>query len=545
MPEQERKRIQIVEDEGIVADEIRSRLKNLGYEVVGIADTGPKAITLAGIARPDLVLMDIMLKGEMDGVEAADIIRTTFDIPIIYLTAYTDEGTLKRAKITKPFGYLIKPFEERELRTTIEISLYNHHMERLLAESEERYRVVSELSSDFAFSFIPGEDESFTLEWITDAFTTITGYSTDDVDLPNDLKRIIHGDDLPILLGYLGARPDDTQMLKEATHGFDFRLFTKAGEMRWIHGFLRPEWNDHGDELVRCYGAMKDITLRKRIQDLIRIQRDLGMSLSSTGDLTTALDLLLSAMIQVSGIDCGALYLIDKETGGMDLTAHKGLPFQFIDIMHYDSSSPQTRFALAGKPIYGHFTETTSPLDNIRSVDDLRALAMIPVTYEDDVVAALSLASRTQDDIPTSSRIALEAIASQVGVIIARVRTEMALRESEEKYRLITEAVSEGILKVALDGTIEYANPGFIKRIGIPLEEVQGRKLETLIRQMHVPEMKMLLEDVIYGNYYETEMWLRCQDGVEVLMNISASPLRDEGRIRGIIMIISPIQRNC
>lgn len=532
------KRIQIVEDEGIVADEIRSRLRNLGYDVVGIADTGPAAIQLAGESRPDLVLMDIMLKGEMDGVEAADIIRSTLNIPVVYLTAYTDEGTLKRAKITKPFGYLIKPFEERELRTTIEISLYNHMMERKLAESESRYRAVSELSTDFAFSLAATDDGSFTLEWITDAFTSITGFSTDDVDLPADLKRIIHGDDLPTLLGFLGADPDDEASINQAIEGFDFRLFTKAGELRWMHGFLRPVWNDDMTRLIRCFGAIKDITLRKRAQDLIRIQRDLGMSLSSTGDLTTALDALLGAMVQVSGIDCGALYLMDAETGGMDLAAHKGLPFQFIDILHYDSSSPQMRLALAGKPIYGNYAEISSPLEDMRSGEELRALAMIPVVYEGKVVAALSLASRTSDDIPSSSRNALEAIASQVGVIIARVRTEMALRESEEKHRLITEAVSEGILMIGLDGTIDYANPSFLSKISSTFEEVRGTRFEAYIKEMHIPELKILLEDVIYGNYYETEMWLKPREGTEFKVNISASPLRDEGRIKEVIMVL-------
>ncbi len=539
----DRKSILIVEDEGIVADEIRSRLKNLDYKVVGIADKGLDAIERAREKNPDLVLMDIRLKGEMDGVEAAEVIRTEFDIPVVYLTAYTDEATLRRAKITQPFGYLIKPFEERELRTTIEISLYNHMMERRLAESEARYRAVSELSSDFAFSLKAKEDGTFTLEWITDAFTSITGYSTKKVEIPNDLMKIIHGDDLPTVLGYLGAHPDDDQKSSESTEGFDFRLVTKSGEMRWMHGFLHPVWNDKRTALIRCFGAVKDITLRKRAQDLIRIQRDLGMSLSSTGDLMTALDSLLSAMIQVSGIDCGALYLIEMETKGMDLAAHKGLPYQLIDILHYDSSSPQTKLALSGKPIYGDYTEISSPLEDMRAVEGIRALAMIPVVFEGQVVAALNLASRSQDDIPEASRNALEAIASQVGGIIARVRTEMALRENEEKYRLITETVSEGILRIDLKGTIEYANTGFGEIFHMEAGEVIGADFNDYVRDMHVPELKMMLEDILYGNYYDTEMWMKTKEADEVCMKISASPLREEGNIKGIIIVMSPLKK--
>ncbi len=138
----EGKRILIVEDEGIVAEEIRIRLKNQGYAVPGIASSGREAIKAVTEMRPDLVLMDIKLKGDMDGIDTTTEIRASFDIPVIYLTAYADENTLQRAKITEPFGYILKPFEERELHTAIEMALYKHKMEKKLRESEEQYRTL-------------------------------------------------------------------------------------------------------------------------------------------------------------------------------------------------------------------------------------------------------------------------------------------------------------------------------------------------------------------------------------------------------------------
>ena len=124
--------ILIVEDESVVALDMQNRLRVLGYSTVGIASRGEMAIQLAQQRRPDLVLMDIRLKGEMDGIEAARQIRALCDIPVVYLTAFADEETLQRAKITGPFGYLIKPFEERELHATIEMALYQHQAEQSL-----------------------------------------------------------------------------------------------------------------------------------------------------------------------------------------------------------------------------------------------------------------------------------------------------------------------------------------------------------------------------------------------------------------------------
>ncbi len=131
------KRILVVEDEIIVAEDIRRSAQHMGYTVLSVASSGEEAIKKAHELNPDLVLMDIMLNGEMDGIEAAEQIRSSLNIPVIYLTAYSDEKTFERAKITEPFGYVIKPFKERELHINIEIALYKHKMEKRLKESKQ------------------------------------------------------------------------------------------------------------------------------------------------------------------------------------------------------------------------------------------------------------------------------------------------------------------------------------------------------------------------------------------------------------------------
>ncbi|WP_035042968.1 HD domain-containing phosphohydrolase [Desulfovibrio sp. X2] len=126
----------IVEDEAIVALDIQSRLRSMGYDVVRQVASGEAAVSSARELRPDLILMDIMLEGPMDGIEAAGMISAEMHIPIIYLTAYADETTLQRAKVTDPFGYIIKPFEDRELSINIEMALYKHDMDRRVRDHE-------------------------------------------------------------------------------------------------------------------------------------------------------------------------------------------------------------------------------------------------------------------------------------------------------------------------------------------------------------------------------------------------------------------------
>ncbi len=141
----EPKSILIVEDEVIVARDIKMSVEALGYTVAGLAHTGADAVEMAIGAEPDLVLMDIMLKGDMDGTAAAELIRERMDVPIVFLTAYSDEETLGRAKLSGPLGYILKPFEERELRVTIEIALYRHKMERELADARSRIKILQGL----------------------------------------------------------------------------------------------------------------------------------------------------------------------------------------------------------------------------------------------------------------------------------------------------------------------------------------------------------------------------------------------------------------
>jgi len=133
----EKIRILIVEDEGLIARDIENMVINAGYEVCGVAFSGEESIALADQTQPDLILMDIILRGEMDGVEAAEKIRERCNIPVIYLTAHTDENTLQRAKLTEPLGYTLKPVEQKELMTVVEMALYKHQMELKLKEREE------------------------------------------------------------------------------------------------------------------------------------------------------------------------------------------------------------------------------------------------------------------------------------------------------------------------------------------------------------------------------------------------------------------------
>ena len=148
-------KILIVEDENIIAKDISKTVERLGYSVVGTARTGKNAIEKAKELQPNLILMDIMLEGEMNGIEASKQILTFLDVPIIYLTALTDEETLNKAKITEPFGYIIKPYDKRALHNAIEMATYKHYMNNKLRQRTKELEIEKEKSIQLLENIFP------------------------------------------------------------------------------------------------------------------------------------------------------------------------------------------------------------------------------------------------------------------------------------------------------------------------------------------------------------------------------------------------------
>jgi len=243
----------VVEDGLIMARDIERRLVTMGYTIAGLAATGDDAVRKARECHPDLIRMDVNLKGPIDGIQAAQEIRRNADIPIVYVTAYSDETTLRRARPTEPFGYVLKPFEERELRTMIEIALYRHAMDRQLRESEQRYRTIAEMTPGFAYSVAVRSDGSLSAEWVTDEFER-TGLQSDALA---NLQCHVHPDDS-------SAMKERMRHLLSGQHDVtEYRIITENGEQRWWRDHARPFWDEAKVRIVRILGSAQDITERK------------------------------------------------------------------------------------------------------------------------------------------------------------------------------------------------------------------------------------------------------------------------------------------
>lgn len=253
--------ILVVEDENIVAKDIQSRLRNLGYVVPALASCGKDAVKKAAEIKPDLVLMDIRLKGDMDGIEAAKQIYTTLQIPVVYLTAYADDDTLERAKVTEPFSYIIKPFDKRELHTAIEIALYKHQMERQLKENEQWLLTVLESIGDAVIT----NDAKGCVTFMNPSAEALTGWKQED-SIGKDSTEIFN------IVHEVTRTPIESPVAKVLREGSIVNslnhtlLLTKDGKEIPIHDTVAPIKDDTGT-IRGAVVVFQNLTERKQAEE--------------------------------------------------------------------------------------------------------------------------------------------------------------------------------------------------------------------------------------------------------------------------------------
>ncbi|MDP3250900.1 MAG: response regulator [Hydrogenophaga sp.] len=249
-------RILIVEDETIVAFNLQQRLTQLGYDVPVVAVSGQESLDLIGQTRPDLVLMDIHIEGDIDGIEVAALLKKNNPVPVIYLTAYSEDSTLERARKTSPYGYLIKPFSERELHATIQMALERHTVEEALVENKR----LLQQALDAASMGVLELDTVTTAMSISQQTARLLGREPHmPLTLADFLASVDEKD-----RAHVGAKFREVlEPLKKFSE--EFRLLGTEGPKRWIKVDATPL----SDE--RISGVVQDISVRKHAE--IRLQR--------------------------------------------------------------------------------------------------------------------------------------------------------------------------------------------------------------------------------------------------------------------------------
>jgi PAS domain S-box-containing protein len=494
-------RILIVEDEAVVARDIAQQLTDLGYEIVGHATNAEQAIALAGELRPSLVLMDIKLAGEMDGIAAALAIRERFALPVIFLTAFAENETLAQAKLSEPCGYVIKPFTERELHTVVQMALHKHQVETKLRHSEERLRLVLLGSTDAVWDHDLVSDELFrSARW-----SEMLGYSADELPpVPGLWLQLMHPHDV-----VRTTRNFEAACAGDARHiEIEVRLRHKAGHYVPVLSRSVIVRDAHG-RAIRVAGTNTDLTERKqaeaaRLAAAVRLQKIAGR----------VPGLLYQFRLRPDGTSCfpyasdgiREIYRVSPEDVRTDAA-------KVFAVLHPDDLASVTASILQ------------SARDLTPWQHEYRA------KYDDGTVRWLLGSSLPEREADGS--VLWHGFITDV--------TERRATESSLRLRSAAlEASANAIIITDRSGLIEWANPAFAALCQWPMAETIGKNPRDLVKsgEHDAAFYRQMWDTLLAGRVWRGEIVNRRKDGALRTEDMTITPVRDErGAISHFIAI--------
>lgn len=474
MPAEPQTSVLIVEDENIVARDIQNTLKHLGYTVAGIAATSEEAIQKAGATRPDLVLMDIMLKGYQDGVEAAQKISALHNIPVIYLTAFTDEKTLQRARITEPYGYVLKPFDERELQIAIEMAIYKHRTAKKLQEREQLLAKILKTINDAVIVI----DLNGHVLFMNLMAETLTGWKPKEA-IGQPLTEVfkISQEDAP------------TSTHKLVQHVFAAgsidsysRLLTKDGREISVDDSAVP-LRDESGKVTGAILVFRDISARQQAQtkllerfDQIQALYQMTEALGRMVSIAEIYEEALNSLERVLKVDRAAILLFDPD-GVIRFKAARGLSGDYRRIA--EGHSPWQAEHRNPPPIFIANVEADHTLGAVRKAildEGIRAMGFLPLRGQGLTLGKVMIYYNTPHQFSEEEIRLAQTLAGNVAFAIERVRAIEALQASEERFRQMAENIREVFyMSDPKTPTVLYVSPAY--------EEISGRSCASLYEQ--------------------------------------------------------------
>jgi PAS domain S-box-containing protein len=392
-------------------------------------------------------------------------------------------------------------------------------MQEALRESEERYRTLTEASPDAIFIL----DRQLSTTYVNSAGAALWRSSA------ADLIGRRQSDLFPPPAAQRYAQLVSAVFETGEAVRLEEPLPCAEGE-RWLEQRLVPI-RGNGSATTSILAIARDVTDQRRAQSLLRVQRDVGVSLSTSGSLETALKSLLGIVVRLEGVDGGGVYLANPRNGGLDAAAFDGRVSDEFKrhVAHFSASDHRTQVIKLGQPLYERYDQIAGWRDSVRDREGLKALALLPFCHEGVVVGSLHLGSHTQDTIPMQTRVVLEAVAAQAAGAIARIRAEEALLESQARLRAIITGVPVLFFAVDQHGVIRFEDGQALRRLGAE----PGVRVGRAVTEVYA-DVPIILDNVTRALRGET--FSSVVDANGVTLDCCYSPTRDkEGRLSGYI----------
>ncbi|MEX0929115.1 MAG: response regulator [Balneolales bacterium] len=489
----------IVEDEFILAQDIKNRLTALNYNVVGLCSNGDDALKKAQTLKPDLVLMDIRLEGDKDGIETADGIQKDMDIPVIFLSAYADKETVKRARISEPMGYLIKPVEEKELETTIEMALHKHQINRRIRENEQWLATTLENIGDAVIR----TDADKRIVLLNSVAANLTGWSEEEAkgrNLDDVLKFIDEETAQPVHDPVSHSLEEDNPGSKQ-----QFLLTSKTGAetpVDYSCTLIKGSQN----ELIGVVTVIHNITERRRSEQLIEHRLTLEKALDEVARLllkntsphfTNILKMLGTAM----EADRGFIYNFRKDYKKVDNThewcnaGNEPLQGGLQDLDVSPSSWCLNKLEkgesiiiddVDGMPVLA------DPEKTLLEIYQTSALQMVPMQDADGKLTGFIGFHATGEAVEWSEQDLqiLRVVSEMITSYQIRKKAEEDLKSSEIRFRSLIQNSSDLISVIDQKGNFLYQSPSIESILGFRADELINRNVFDFIHPQEKDSIK-------------------------------------------------------
>lgn len=485
-------KIILIQDDLVSARDLSAKLEGFGFHVLAVYHFAEVPSQIIRGTEPDIALICVQPGEELAGIQAANQISESHHIPVIYILADESEAILAQVKTGQAQGYLVAPYRVSELRSSIEVNCHYHHQMQQMRAQEARFRHISELVSEFGYAFSVNANEDIRIDWLSESFEKISGYSPAEVGEMGWVK-IVYPEDEAVLRAHLRL------LLMGNEDSCELRMGSKNGGLRWYRVYSRPGWDASQGRVTQIFGAVQNISEQKFVQKVsqqhyqeLKLFSRIGQVLTSSLDLAEVLSTVLDETRRLFDITAASIWLLDAAARELVCYRATGASADMVNgwrlsidtgIVGWVARHAET-VLIADASLEAHHYEGVERKTGVV----LPSIICTPLIIENEIIGVIQALDKRVGYFSSEQANLFKLLADYAATAIwnarlfdaaqkeidERQKVEQVLQRSEERFRKLAQLAPIGIYLTDQAGNCQYVNPYWMQITGLNFEQALG-----------------------------------------------------------------------